>query len=510
MGSEPADRAAFSRAIAQFGYSPGVAPEDDDESESPPTSPVAPPRSALADAAAVAASAQPGLATSTAVAAAAQAAQSIARMSAPLNFPNASILSGVQKALAAQQSIVPPDFYKNIGLGAQLANISGLLSTQRRLEDSVGAMTKAAYPTALADAMKSISAVWAPIANPRNYERPDPPKAAYSEQLTSPGEYFRVSGYEVEITSFAKLNSSIELLIRNNPKLGLVWRGMRNADWGVYSSLFRKLVSDNGVRLPEQGRSTPRGEQPFPDENQMVAAEAEILRIAREEWRLDDLSALEIFARVQHAGGPTRLIDVTQNPYVAAWFAVEEHPETEDEDARLLAFATRPIAKDGDEAPDSLVRLDSDWADRIPLWHGLTGEGRPYGDWGTGTRRYVWFPPLYDPRISAQNAAFILDGVPITSEETAKFFPIKGTDENWTRADLLAASSIYVRVANPKREAKSHRSGLAPTFTFRITADAKHEIREVLEQRFGYTHASIYPDSAGLAERLNAVDLPSP
>ncbi|GAA4188827.1 hypothetical protein GCM10022288_15680 [Gryllotalpicola kribbensis] len=484
-----------------------MATDDEDQSDAEQTSLPAPPRSALADAAAAIAKAQPDFATSPAVAAAAQAAQSIARVSTPANLPASNILAGVQKALAAYQAALPADLYKNIGLGSQLANMSGLLNAQRLYKDSIGATAAAAYPAVLADAMKSISAAWAPIANPRNYERPDPPKAAYSEQLTSPGEYFRASGYEVEITSFAKLNSSIEVLIRNNPKLGLVWRGMRNAEWGVYSSLFRKLINDNGVRLPEQGRPMPRGEQPFPDENQMVVAEAEILRVAREEWRLDDLSALEIFARIQHAGGPTRLIDVTQNPYVAAWFAVEEHPETEDDDARLLAFATRPIAKDGDEAPDSLVRLDSDWADRVPLWHGLTGEGRPYGDWGTGTRRYVWFPPLYDPRISAQNAAFILDGVPITSEETAKFFPIKGTDEHWTRADLLAASSIYVRLANPKREARSHRSGLAPTFTFRITADAKHEIREVLEQRFGYTHASIYPDSAGLADRLNAVNL---
>ncbi len=77
----------------------------------------------------------------------------------------------------------------------------------------------------------------------------------------------------------------------------------------------------------------------------MVTAETEVLRIARNDWRFDNLSALETFARVQHFGGPTRLIDVTKNPYIGAWFAVEFDANTEDDDARLFALATMPVTR---------------------------------------------------------------------------------------------------------------------------------------------------------------------
>lgn len=428
-------------------------------------------------------------------------------------FDNSAIFTAAQRTLAAQTAAWQADLTKSSSIHAQIADIVKQATSASRMNDEVlAAVARAsattAYQNQWADVMKAISATWSPLADLRNYQRPDPPAATYSAELTSPGEYYASSGYELEISSFAQLNTAIVRLTRNNPTLDLVWRGMRNAEWGVHSSLFRKLALDNGVELPEPGKPAPVGEQSFPTEDEMVLAEAEILRIARDYWRWDDVGALEIFARVQHAGGPTRLIDVTHNPYIGAWFAVEEHRDTDDDDARLLAFATHAVPKPGEEAPDSRVRLDAEWAGRVPTWHTLSEENRPAADWGTGTLRRVWFPPHYDPRIFAQNAGFILDGVPITSEKTAKYFKNSITGEPWTRADLLAAGSTYVRLANAKIEAKTHASRMAPTFTFRITAAAKREIRTALEDRFGYRHASIYPDSGGLASKLTNTVFP--
>lgn len=45
-----------------------------------------------------------------------------------------------------------------------------------------------------------------------------------------------------------------------------------------------------------------------------------------------------LFGHMQHVGVPTRLIDATINPLIAAWFAVSDHM---DADGRLFAFTVK-------------------------------------------------------------------------------------------------------------------------------------------------------------------------
>lgn len=326
----------------------------------------------------------------------------------------------------------------------------------------------------------------------------DAPESAYSSHMASPQSYFQAT--EEVITCFDDLHAAITKLISKTPDLPLVWRGVRNAEWGMHSHLYRHLMKTNKVVPPQR---SPKKAQPYPDEDQMVAAEREILSIARRDWRFDNMSALETFARIQHAGGPTRLIDVTKNPYIGAWFAVEFDQDEEDKDARLFALATRPVAQDGKPpAPDSALELDDLGAARDPFWHLLTDNAsRQKLDWGTGARRRIWVPPAYDPRISAQNAAFVLDGVPMTSSKLAPYFTVE-KNVYWRRADLLASASIYAKMLKPTLKPKYNSRNFAPTFSFRIEAAAKREIREVMESRFGYRLSYIYPDMAALAEHL--------
>ncbi len=321
--------------------------------------------------------------------------------------------------------------------------------------------------------------------------------------MESPGSYFRST--EGVIESFDDLHAAITKLISKTPELPLVWRGVRNADWGLHSHLYRHLMEVNGVVSPTARPAEP---QPYPDEDQMVAAEREVLQIARSDWRFDDLSALETFARLQHFGGPTRLIDVTKNPYIGAWFAIEFDRKTEDKDARLFALATKPVTREGKQPPpDSTLSLDDLGAARDPFWHLMeTNADRQLFDWGTGARRRVWVPPAYDPRISAQNAAFILDGVPITSSKLAPYFKIEGS-MYWRRNDLLASASIYAKMFKPTAKPQYNARSFAPTFSFRISSAAKREIREVMETRFGYRRSYIYPDMSALASHLNTLPL---
>lgn len=336
-----------------------------------------------------------------------------------------------------------------------------------------------------------------------DFEEPSPPQGLYSDAMESAGSYFQAT--EEVIESFDDLHTAITKLISKTPELPLVWRGVRNANWGLHSYLYRHLMAVNGVLPPSERPTDP---QPYPDEDQMVAAERNVLQIARNDWRFDNLSALETFARIQHFGGPTRLIDVTKNPYIGAWFAIEFDADTEDKDARLFALATKPVTKEGKESPpDSTLSLDDLGSARDPFWHAMeTNADRQLFDWGTGARRRVWVPPAYDPRISAQNAAFILDGVPITSSKLAPYFKTEGS-AYWRRNDLLASASIYAKMFNSTLKPRYNARNFAPTFSFRITAEAKREIRDVMEARFGYRQSYIYPDVAALASYLKTLPL---
>lgn len=156
---------------------------------------------------------------------------------------------------------------------------------------------------------------------------------------------------------------------------------------------------------PKPGPVSVPEPQLFPDEAAMLAAELAILDEAAE-WRMSEIPALELLARLQHHGGPTRLMDVTRNPLIAAWFAVEAGTAGE-ADARLFALATGPVTNEGNPQPDEPVLGEVLAGTRYPFWTYDSASERAAAEWGTGARRRIWVPPAYDARIAAQNAAFL-------------------------------------------------------------------------------------------------------
>ena len=128
-------------------------------------------------------------------------------------------------------------------------------------------------------------------------------------------------------------------------------------------------------------------------------------------------------------------------------------------------------------------------------------------DWGTGAKRRVWTPPVYHDRIAAQNAAFLLDGVPITTYKVRSYL-LSSENKPWNRSDILAASSVISKFLKPTRTPRANKANLAPTFTFRIASEAKKEIRNMLTSSFGYTRSSIYPDMSEFAQYTRSLSLP--
>ncbi|MBI5160056.1 MAG: FRG domain-containing protein [Micrococcales bacterium] len=286
--------------------------------------------------------------------------------------------------------------------------------------------------------------------------------------------------WERTIAGWPHFQESVYELAVRYPNQRLLWRGARDAGWGVESSLYRQLTTHRG-RAPR--------------EEDMVEAERRILALARETWRFDGMGALETFAHLQHLGGPTRLLDVTENPLIAAWFATERESGGDETDSRLFAFVT----------PGRDIRLNSRWGGRDPHWHAVSNaseDQRRLHRWGTGTGRRYWRPPAYDARISSQSAGFLLDGVPIRAAENG--FGRKGpdTEETWSSDDMRKFGSIPLKLTTIRRG--ELRATAAPVFTFRIAADARANILDQLERRYGYNAAAMYSDLYGLARYLTA------
>lgn len=270
--------------------------------------------------------------------------------------------------------------------------------------------------------------------------------------------------WEDTVSSWQELQQRIDSLTSWYPDVRMVWRGQAGAHWGLMSSLYRVV-----------GKELQRA----PEERDLVEAEKRLLQLARSEWRLDGIPALQLFARMQHVGVPTRLIDVSFNPLVATWFAVAKMDGV---DARLFAFASS----------GRLVQLNSLWNSNRPRWH-----TERLTNWGTGLGRRVWQPPALHNRIPAQSAAFLLDGVPVAAPEHG-YGRQMPEGRTWQPDYLRRYASIPLNLRAFREGSLPVQKG--PVFVFRITAEAKAEIRDRLERVFGYRFATIYADIEGLAE----------
>lgn len=294
------------------------------------------------------------------------------------------------------------------------------------------------------------------------------------EEFFSPWEH-SAGGWD---ECLKEINDLIKLV---GPSRELVWRGVSDSSYALHSSLYRRFM----------GRSSHP-----PEEKDLVLFEAALLERSRKRWRFDDLTALETLAHIQHYGGPTRLLDVSYNPLVALWFAVEEQRDElgnakVDKDGRLFAF----------DATDRRIDLDSTWGKRELPW-----TQRPNSTWNRGLP-VIWRPPSYNVRIPAQNSAFLIGGVPrVGSGENSKYRKGPGDGSQagtWTIDQVRRATSVVLSMSSLDRTPQILAK---PTFTVRIRGNSKREVRQALEEYYGFNASTIYPDLYGLA-RYGANDI---
>lgn len=284
----------------------------------------------------------------------------------------------------------------------------------------------------------------------------------------------------VKVSDVASFVEAISVIEKKHHMHKLVWRGQQDAAWGVHSSLYRKLE-----------KSGPLSEARF------QAAELKVMAHAKT-WGLEPSNPLRFLADLQHRGAPTRLLDVTVDPEVAAWFATESSLELDEQDGRVIAWGrkvrttTRKVSEDNYE----LSQRDSSL-----FWHSWVNDGQRVAfGWGTGSRTWPWFPPALSDRMRAQRSGFLLEAAPLVTPAVAGVIST-AVSSDWRAEEITRATSI---VGLPSRHdvlTKPNEANLVPLFSLRIAASGKARIREYLEGK-GLSTWSVYPDREGLVEYL--------
>ncbi len=296
--------------------------------------------------------------------------------------------------------------------------------------------------------------------------------------------------FEVQINSFQELVEAIDAVMEKAVTHGIqfAWRGQVDADWSLHSSLYRRLCLTFGSTAQER---------------HLAAEELKIL-IELHRWGLHNpsqhgrLSVLRQLAMLQHYGAPTRLIDITFNAWVGAWFAVERkwsngNPVLEDKDARLFAIdVTNRLTNENDgyrEWEDDLTRP----------WKIDHASPIDQKEWTTSV--FAWKPSAIDARIFAQNGGFIFGGVPATIRPDGNRFQFpKSPDYRhgwWPIEEGRNACCLALRPHVFDPGGGGVQAGAL--YTFRISHQAKTAIRDRLEKMFGYTHSTVYPDYTGFS-----------
>jgi hypothetical protein len=226
-------------------------------------------------------------------------------------------------------------------------------------------------------------------------------------------------------------------LITRPPYSNWAFRGERDERWPLFSSLSRYFQIFHVDR------------RAWPDQ------EGRILRIFKRKAHQfldkppDPDDDFQWLALMQHHGAPTRLIDFTWSPYVAAFFALERTQ------ADGVVWAINPSRVDSGRAPKPM-RMDPR----------LRGNFRRY--FLKGNHRFIWLgePHTMNSRLIAQSGTFVVPAVLDSPIEQ-----IIDKSRGATLAKLVLANSV--------REIG---------------------MRELY--RMNITHATLFPDLDGLAKSL--------
>lgn len=296
--------------------------------------------------------------------------------------------------------------------------------------------------------------------------------------------------WEIELGSYLEVREFIDKAEARWSRQGRVfaWRGCVNASWSFHSALFRRLWWTHPTTVPDEATLYKRESRLLQDSQRWGLHSGERGR----------LSVLEQLATLQHYGAPTRLLDVTFNPLVAVWFAVERSQEYDDADGRLFVV----------DVTNRLIDTHDDyrgWSSAVV--HRPWDESSKYGapsrqEWSSSV--WAWRPSRFLGRIANQHGGFLFGGVPSAATAPgAKQFRIPREPDSrsglWPIEEVRKNTSLALRFHKVEARAGGVSDDRQAAFTVRIKSAAKKEIRGILRTRYELDHPTIYGDYPGFA-----------
>jgi hypothetical protein len=274
----------------------------------------------------------------------------------------------------------------------------------------------------------------------------------------------------------ARFRKDIEGVVELIAKFGgariLVWRGQADADHGLSSSLFRKALLTASMNEIS--------------ERLLTQLEADIISHARKSGLGHNMTSLELLTTAQHYGLPTRLVDVSTDPFSAIWFASNM---LQRKDARLFLFAV----------PSGALQV-------TPGLSGLPWQTIPQKDW---TNRVAYLPAsVSNPRLIAQNGGFLVGGLAKNYAGKQKILPDKGgTLRAVPKEQIHEISELYIKF--PVRLTEAMVKKWKPDETYGVSWRIPQEIKPHLLRSLralDIDTRTMYPDyenvAHGLAEHL--------
>jgi hypothetical protein len=244
--------------------------------------------------------------------------------------------------------------------------------------------------------------------------------------------------HEVRIESWAEFDAYC------SSRNGWAFRGQKNAAWPLLSSLSRRLMR---AEVPRQSwtEREERAIRVFRRKAHVYLPDRTVLH-----------DTLRCLAMMQHHGAPTRLLDFTKSPYVAAFFAMEQC----DDDAAVYALDTPRLWASTPRFDKVLTRDAVD--PRV--------DGRFEQYFAQNRHALVWFgePSEMDRRLVAQSGLLVVPGLlDRTLDELLESYD--------------AESPLLEKVVLPRQ----------------LRAKALHKL-----YRMNITQATLFPDLEGLARSI--------
>lgn len=281
----------------------------------------------------------------------------------------------------------------------------------------------------------------------------------------------------------------------------IAWRGLKNANFALTSTLQRELAREGGVVTEERMRERERK-----------------TLIQAREWGLDIVGGrrvddLQLLADLQHYGVPTRFLDFTSNPMTALWFACEKEPPPPKKDQRgdtdapwsasgiVLAMNIAPwYRKVGSKEPNQPKTAYATVVDEPSLEESPSGGLFNIEINGPSDRLeqalrlnspFVVSSSTPNPRLRAQEGFFIASGLP--QEHPGAVGALR-----WPRPPVVGKPQ-WRNIIEHGEEATRGYPRKVPFMAFYVDARWKKGLRELLRRNYRQKASVLFPDFTGFA-----------